>query len=742
MKKGKLCRYVVTAMPDQIDAPSLISSMMGSQFMVVHDFRNFETSIIVHEGSLIAKMGECVPGLEFMGSDLPKLSQLKAFILFPPPDTPEILADAYRIIGKEEAMLLVSFVRPELGSVLLFKKRVEELLSRREMKITRMHGSKFTPSHSVQSDLYYGSDERGTLLGLLSELNLIANTNGSAYKVVLIVNEKGDRIEKYLCSKGLILESISLGCRRLDSLYSRMREIEAAPFSYPSAARYLSFSEKIERKKIVKTQQAESLNGEIEMGRVLQDGVAMTQSSIRISKSSLNLGTILTGLPGTGKSVAAMSIFSQLNRISGERTSIAVIAPTREWGDFAARSRLSLIKFYESKVPINFFSCPVSNSREKFYENLAMLLAHASNAGPYQNSLEKCLLAAFRKVYATELCPDPAEVYMQIEEAIVERHAKRSNAGVKYTKHGENIRAALENLRLMLFRPEFAATEGINLEEILKQGVVFDLSNVGNNMKQFYYALILNRIYSFADRLDEQGNDSLRLEIVLEEAQVALSQNELSAVNLDLKQRIQDFRKKGVGLCLITHSVTDIPASIRRLCQTKLYFRQSSDIARYAAQDLGLETEEQDGIGSLRSLGQGRFAALYLENRNGEKIPRGPIFAKAEVENAKGEHPAIPLSLGNLNMESDCTICLKESGEPLKNAGVELSYLGMALTKGTTDERGEIVFRSLIKDKPYSLAVLGERKKDLRACSIKASESVTVELVAKSPAPGGGAKYK
>ncbi|MDE1869534.1 MAG: ATP-binding protein [Candidatus Micrarchaeota archaeon] len=728
MTKNDLRAYTITSLPETLDLPAMVSSVLGAQFMLMHDFSSHRTSLLCDDPELVERISKAIPGFEATPSSCPNISRLKAFILFPPADALEILSDIYRIIGKKEARLYVSFAKPDFHGALVFKRRVEDLLSRRETRITKMNGGKFAPSHSIQSDLYYNSDERATLLSLLNELNLITATNGSGYRVVLIADEEGDSLERYLSAKGLVLESMALNCRNAESLYSKMREMEAAPLSHQSAAKYLCFSERIERRKIVKTWQAESAKGEIELGRVLEDGVIETKLPIRIRKSSLNLGTILTGLPGTGKSVAAMSLFSDLNGEEGSRTSIAVIAPTKEWGQFAARNGLNLIRFYYSNVPINFFRCGSAATREKFYENLAMLLAHASNAGPYQNSLEKCLLTAFRTVYSSQLCPDPTEVYMQIEEAIIERHAKRTNTAVKYTKHGENIRAALENLRQMLFRPEFAATDGIDIEEMLRQGVVFDLSNVGNNMKQFFYALILNRIYSFADGLDEMGNESLRLAIILEEAQVALSQNELSAINLDLKQRIQDFRKKGVGLCLITHSVTDIPASVRRLCQTKLYFRQSSDIARYAAQDLGLEVEEQDGIGKLRSLEQGSFAALYLESKGNERIPRGPIFAKAQMGSQRAGDRVMPLTLSKIEMETDCQVAIKEAGEPLRNAKVELSYLGMVIARGATDEGGMITFKSLIRGKSYLLAAIGEKKRNGRSVQIRASEKVELNF--------------
>jgi hypothetical protein len=159
-----------------------------------------------------------------------------------------------------------------------------------------------------------------------------------------------------------------------------------------------------------------------------------------------------------------------------------------------------------------------------------MLIASASNAGPYKNSLEKALLAAFHKVYKLVKDPDPQEVYEAIEEAIIEQHGKRTNVGVKYTKHGENTMAALENLRLMLSRPEFAQRNGIDFSKLVKSGVVFDLSEVSNNMKTFFYALILNQVYNIADTFAEDGDDKLRLLIVLEEAQLAFG-DELSAPN-------------------------------------------------------------------------------------------------------------------------------------------------------------------------------------------------------------------
>ncbi|EQD45973.1 hypothetical protein B2A_09061, partial [mine drainage metagenome] len=201
-----------------------------------------------------------------------------------------------------------------------------------------------------------------------------------------------------------------------------------------------------------------------------------------------------------------------------------------------------------------------------------------SNAGPYRNSIEKVLLSAFNKSYKDTKDPDPNTVYSNIELAVIEQHAKVTNTSIKYTKHGENIKAALQNLRLIISRPEFAYNNGIDFRSIIERGAVFDLSNVSNNMKPFFYALILNQIYGFAESFDIYGDSKLRMLICLEEAQVVFSNDAESAANQDLENRVQNFRKKGIGLFLITHNATDISPRIRRLLQFKMYFRQSADV--------------------------------------------------------------------------------------------------------------------------------------------------------------------
>ena len=295
---------------------------------------------------------------------------------------------------------------------------------------------------------------------------------------------------------------------------------------------------------------------------------------------------MITGLPGSGKTREAMSVIDLILAQSGRvKPAVFVITPTEEWKGFASAHSMFFVKAYADATPINFFRCPGRMDVRKFYGDLAMILASASNAGPYQNPMEKCMLNAFKVAFKDERDPDPASVYNQIEESIVRYHGKRTNAGIKYTKHGENIKSSLEDLRGILSMPQYCVKNGIRMEDLLESVAVFDLSSASTNVKRHLYALILNQIYSLASQFDLNGDGELRLLICIEEAQTIFGGIESPAVR-DIKQRIQDFRKQGVGIILLTHSVSDIEVGIRRLCQLKLYLKQAADTAQIAAKDL------------------------------------------------------------------------------------------------------------------------------------------------------------
>jgi len=196
---------------------------------------------------------------------------------------------------------------------------------------------------------------------------------------------------------------------------------------------------------------------------------------------------------------------------------------------------------------------------------------------------------------------------------------------------------------------------------------------------------------------------------VLEEAQLAFG-DELSAPTLDLRERIQDFRKKGIGLILITHNVTDINPAIRRLCQNKFYFRQSSDIVKLALSDLGFGEEASN---RLRYLERGICALSYVYANGKERLLEGPVFVKVNEFNlpeykikdhfTRRFYTSVKLNLGS------------EYNDKL----VELYYLGEKISSAIV-VNGEVTFDNLIMGKKYKLLIPAEHKKDTKSIIIKA----------------------
>jgi len=724
--------FKIAMLPDPVRYMEIVRAALGRQFMMIHDFRNSTTQIAVEESFVTDSMAKAVKGIEF--SELAENITLNNPLLiafFSMRSRIQVLDGIYSLLRGCNARVIVSFVPAGKDYVEHARHRLESAMSSEGTRFTKSFRSRFgyEQSGSMQMDLYYGSMERKAAESMLNMLNESLFTNGSAYKLMIILDsEDNDCIEtavRFIRSRVLVLEEKRLRVSRLDELFAKVKSADAVPFSLSLASQMVLFSDRIPQVQSVATKKPSPFAGDITIGYFIEDAISKTEEKITTSRSTFNLGTIITGLPGYGKTKAAMSIVHQLR--SGSLPSV-IISPTDEWNEFASSEGMHVVKLYNQSTPINFFSCPEGVTVEHFYENLAMLIAAASNAGPYKNSLEKCLLSAFHKAYSDTRSPDPVTVYEEIEEAVVEQHGKRSNVGVKYTKHGENVRAALENLRLVLSRPEFASQRGVNFSELVNEGVLFDLSNVSNAMKPFFYALILNQVYGITDSLDSFGEKELRMLVCIEEAQLAFGEQS-SAASADLMQRIQDFRKRGIALILIAHSITEIDIGIRRLCQTKLYFRQSADIVRFAAADLGFD-EDQQAIASLRSLGQRRCAVSYVSYENGERRSFNSLFA----EIPKADDSTIHIKKAQNEQQCkvpkiiDCTVSLDGGQRSLAGAHVELQYLGEVKHSGTLDGSGSITFEKLIEGVNYTMLLHGERKKDTIAIKFTATSYVAIKL--------------
>ncbi len=710
--------FKIASLPEMLNRRLLLDAMLGSQFMVYHELRTGSAFMIMEGDGTAERLQSAVlgMGLERQERKFLDFRSIRYMVAFDhrPSDAEALppLWDIHTILSGSDSSLVISFVPVDRSYVKRVKRRIEELVSRKEIRMTRNFGARHSEeaSGSIQSELYYDSDERKAHLAMLETLNEAMLSNGASYKVsMILVGKDVDALRNYLRSKMLVLEEAGLEAGSLFELWEKSRSRDALPVSISNASMLLSFPDAIRKSKIIPTSIESQRSEGICLGLYVDGSAHDTGRKVLIEASTLNLGTLVTGLPGSGKTFAAMSIIKQAKE--GRDCSVVAISPTEEWSAFGEDIGIKVIRLYEEDFRINFFRCYDSDNKERFYENLAMLVAHASNAGPYKNSMEKCLLSAFNKIYARTLDPDPVDLYGQIEEAVIENHGKRSNAGVKYSKHGENIRAALENLRLMLLKPQFAYQGGMDIMELLGRGIVFDLSGVSNNMKPFFYALILNQVYAFTDRMDSEGDRRLRMLLCLEEAQLIFDDVEQSTATLDLRQRIQDFRKKGIGIMLITHSVTDINLRIRRLCQTKMYFRQSADSVNYAASDLIFEGRLMEDLSDrLKTLDHRVCVANYMEARNNVKSPASSVFLK--ISEYGLPRPAKRISMRETQTTITRIKIMARDGSPLPGRRAEVRYVGERVYQGRTDANGDLLIESLLKDKKYVLIIFGEKKRD------------------------------
>jgi hypothetical protein len=747
--QSKLKIMRVCSLPDSVDRRLFMESQMGSQFMLYHDLLGEKTFLIKEGAEGLQAIRNALPGIEFEEADerirLPAKTLCLVTFAMPQEDRDAlrgyrgeferqegVLDVAYRLLGGQSSFILASFVPVDREALLKIKERVEEAVSKKEIRLTKSLSTRetaYSETDAKQMDLYYESDERKALMAMLNAINNAVLANGASYRITLLIDPEDRQAYAYLKSKLLITEEFEIRENDLERIFSRLGSTEAIPVDNSNAALMLGFSNRVRVKKAIETSLG-ARDGNVSLGKYLECSARETDRDVKISSETLNLGTLITGVPGTGKTFAAMTLIAASKRLHAQK--IVVVSPTEEWNAFGYENGAYVIKLYDSRVPINFFRCYAGINPERFYENLAMLLASASDAGPYRDSLEKCLLAAFHKVYKRISAPDPLEVYEAIEEAIVEQHATKTNVGVKYTKHGENVKASLENLRLMLNLPEFAFSKGADFGELLSKGVVFDLSRVSNKMKPFFYALILNQAYSFADSFDISGNDALRLLICLEEAQLIFRKEEKSAATADLKQRIQDFRKRGVGLMIIAHNAMDIEPGVRRLCQTKLYFRQSSDSSKYAADDLLFEEKDKEAVVDRLKTLEHRVCALNCIERSSDgKNAVGSIFVKIASQ-VKGNAAEADLVKGierkRHAKKSKKIKFVGTDGEAKAGLFVEAFYAGEKIFRGKTGSDGCIVLEKVIIGKNHKIIVHGEKKRDARIFTVVTGKDDIVKL--------------
>ncbi|MGI0100602.1 MAG: hypothetical protein ACREBH_02695 [Candidatus Micrarchaeaceae archaeon] len=723
---------------------------IGKQdFAIVYDFSRASTLIGIDASCSYdtkERIRNRVPGIAFKGTGFDLLGgegDYSAFSVYREMEEEgnRLFHDAFNTLPGS-SFIAILFVNSAIGEIAAVKLQLEDVMSSKSIRKTEPSPVAYSGSRSnstVHRDLYYESEEKVMLNSIIGSLNNAILSNGLAYKIFVLIPKDDLQLSTYINTHFLVLAKHDIRGYGVESVMKQLSKIPSIPFGAIYAGEFLNFYGFLGINHAIRTS-IHYQEGGIEVGKIVKDGVAETDISAKIDPSAINLGFLITGLPGSGKTMEAMSIVDSLLH-SGRKPAVFIVTPTKEWGDFALSHNMPLICLYNDDIPMNFFRCPDTIGVEKFYGNLAMILSSAANAGPYRNPIEKCMLNAFRYVYSSDRCPEPVNAYNEIERSIIKYHGKVTPGGIKYTKHGENIKSSLENLRGILSKGQYCVKDGIRIEDFMESGAVFDISGTTSNTMVQLYALVLNQIYSLASNFDESGDSELRLVICLEEAQIIFGDERSPAVQ-DIKQRIQDFRKKGIGLILLTHTVGDIEVGIRRLCQLKLYLKQAPDTAIIASKDLIFAFADQDDIMmKLKTLPSRVGAFNYISKDGFEKRQHDTMFIKTgSYEHHFPEDCSNPIKgyvrkskLSPANTIK-CRMIIKPAdyqklkGNEIKEfAFIRLCFLGEELE---TIALGEIGARelSLLDGAEYTICVLNRNKRILKEFAIRASRDICLDI--------------
>ncbi len=720
--------FDIIALPDApIDQGIILDALSSKPFCIIYDFAQRKCSIASDE-DVAKKIPEILPGISF-GEETRNDIFLEgdALSLYRSPESigNSFISDIFDF-GITNGYLAVLFSKESYDKIAQRMHHIEKRLG----EISRNVGYSISDAgfgkrvnRSVQGKDFVSSSEEAFLSEMLESLNISLLRNGFAYRILFIATNKA--VKDYISMKMLLIESHSFS-GSIGDAFRHMDSIGAAPFSYDLALRLICIRGAHSIRHVINTSEPFS-NGDVELGSFMKGSVYDSGKVVKIGKNVMNLGTIISGLPGSGKTRAAMSILDSILKTG--RPKMLIISPTDEWQDFAASHKMNLIKLCDGSTPINFFRCPDKVSLSGFYESLAVILASAAAAGPYRNPIEKCLLNAFRKVYSKTREPDPSEIFREINESIIAMHGKRTNAGVKYTKHGENIKASLENLKSVLSTPEYSTRKSVCIEEMINEGIVFDISGAGAGTREHLYALTLNIAYSISSLFDSNGEDDLRLVICLEEAQMLLKDSRSSIVE-DMRYRIQDFRKKGIGLMLLAHNIIDIDKSIRRLCQIKLYLKQAPDVAEDAANDLVFTNVENDLIVSkLKHLDSRIVALSYVTKEKKVKVSPDTLFVKTiEYNNtdkyADAASKPVPMRKVSAPKTAICKINIADSAE--KPSGIKISFMEEEVATFWLSSLPATVNQRMIMGAQYLIELLGQKGKPVKRIISPGSRSIDV----------------
>ena len=317
--------FKVESIPNkELDAGNLFECVGSNQFAILFDLGTKETFMMLTGApdSAARRIRILVPGLKLSEKpnslDSPERLRLAAVYRKPGMENPRPLPLGEIMDICDAGKFCIIFCPSPESEIGRSKREINRILGGSETKNSTSVSSGFwaRSTNTKQMDVFKGSEERLMLVSILESLDNALLTNGLAYRVHLAFSDSAE-INEYVQNRFAVLWSEGRQCGLGAAATSAWHH-----FHFSTGTEYcrhfISFSGWTPVNYNIRTLQPRRSDG-IPIGNYLKDGVAETGLTIRVEGSTLNMGILLTGLPGSGKTMEAMSIMDSVMKAGGER---------------------------------------------------------------------------------------------------------------------------------------------------------------------------------------------------------------------------------------------------------------------------------------------------------------------------------------------------------------------------------------------------------------------------------------
>lgn len=320
----------------------------------------------------------------------------------------------------------------------------------------------------------------------------------------------------------------------------------------------------------------------IEVGVVLD---SIRHEPVLIKIPDLTLGSVIVGIPKTGKSFTALWIVYQVLEHN-------IPCWTFEYEKTMWRHLINL-EYRNPKTSIETWHFTLANEnvnpfrwnplgvergvtesehREKFRANFTF----SYNMEEWADDYIRLILAKIYKNRKNEgRIPLPIDLLEPIK-SITKQYSQRL---------GKDLEGYLK-MRVRDFNLEeqgymFNCNNGLNISELVTKNVIFEMRNMDKDTKRFFTTMLLTSLFEYVSRLG--GTKNLRLLIILEEAHELISKNPTGkeGVSYQANDIVEKFfrqsREYGVGLMVIDHIPKDMPEMTLSLSRTGIIHRLKNE---------------------------------------------------------------------------------------------------------------------------------------------------------------------